>query len=188
MRTTALASKKATYADIEALPPNMVGEIIYGTLHAHPRPAPRHARSASRLISKLEPPFDSGDGGPGGWVILLEPEIHLGEHVVVPDIAGWKRSRISDFPETSHFEVAPDWICEILSPSTARIDRTEKLTVYAEQDVGYVWLIDPNQRTLEVLTLNNSKWLISQTFKDDDAVCTVPFEELKFDLQSLWKF
>jgi hypothetical protein len=89
----------ATYADLEALPANMVGEILYGVLHAHPRPAPGHARASSRLGAELDGPFDRGRGGPGGWIILDEPELHLGPHVVVPDIAGWRRERLTPFPE-----------------------------------------------------------------------------------------
>ena len=143
----------ATYADIEALPPHVTGEILYGVLHSHPRPAPRHSMAASVLGAEMIGPFQKGRGGPGGWIILDEPELHLGPHVVVPDIAGWRRERMPKLPETAYFETAPDWVCGVLSPSTARIDRTDKLAIYAADGVGHCWLVDPDARTLEVMAL-----------------------------------
>jgi Uma2 family endonuclease len=176
----------ATYADIEALSENMVGEILFGALHAHPRPAPRHSRATSRLGAELDGPFDRGRGGPGGWVILDEPELHLGEHVVVPDLAGWRRERMPKLPETAYFETPPDWVCEVLSPSTSRIDRTDKLAVYATFGVGHAWYVDPDARTLEVLVLTGGKWLIAATFKEADTVQAPPFEAHTFALDVLW--
>ncbi len=178
--------RPAAYSDIEALPDNMVGEIIFGVLHSHPRPAPRHSRASSRLGGELDGPFDQGRGGPGGWIILDEPELHLGPHVVVPDLAGWKRERLTPFPETAFIETPPDWLCEVLSPSTQAIDRTDKLTVYAEFGVKHCWFVDPIARTLEVLALTGGKWMIEATFKDDDAVAASPFEVHTFGLDGLW--
>lgn len=184
---TALIRKlQATYADIEALPANMVGQITYGVLHAQPRPAPRHARAATAVTGELWSPFDRGRGGPGGWIILDEPELHLGPHVVVPDIAGWRRERLPRLPETAFIELPPDWVCEVLSPSTARLDRTDKLAIYAEAGVGHAWYVDPEARTLEVLVLTGSKWLIAATYKDADMVAAPPFEVHTFDLAVLW--
>lgn len=145
--------RPATYADIEALPEHLVGEIIFGVLHTHPRPAPRHSRATSRLGIEIGGPFDRGRGGPGGWIILDEPELHLGPHVIVPDIAGWRRERMPRLPETAWFETPPDWVCEVLSPSTARIDRTDKLAVYAAFNVSHAWYVDPVAKTLEVFAL-----------------------------------
>jgi Uma2 family endonuclease len=164
----------------------MVGQIIYGTLHAHPRPVPRHARATSRLGSELDSPFDRGRGGPGGWIILDEPELHLGPHVLVPDLAGWRRDRLPRLPAAAYFDLAPDWVCEVLSPSTARIDRTDKLAVYAEFQVGHAWYIDPDARTLEVLELKDQRWTIAATFKDADLVTAVPFAAHTFPLDVLW--
>lgn len=184
---TALPRKRpATYADLEALPATMVGQIIYGTLHAQPRPAPRHARAATAVTGELWSPFGQGRGGPGGWIILAEPELHLGAHVVVPDIAGWRRERLPQLPDTAYIATAPDWVCEVLSPSTARLDRTDKLAVYAEFGIGHAWYVDPEARTLEVLTLTGGKWLIASTFKDADAVTAPPFEAHTFELAVLW--
>ncbi len=176
----------ATYADIETLPSNMVGQIIFGALHAHPRPAPKHAWATSELGAELSAPFGRGRGGPGGWIILDEPELHLGAHIVVPDLAGWRRERLPRLPDTAYFETPPDWVCEVLSPSTARIDRTDKLSVYASFGVGHAWYVDPDARTLEVLALTSGKWLLTATFKDADPVTAPPFEAHTFALNVLW--
>lgn len=179
-------SAPATYADIEALPPNVVGEIVYGVLHAHPRPSPRHGVAAGELQAELTNPFRRGRGGPGGWIFIVEPELRLGPHVVVPDIAGWRRERLTPFPETAFIDIAPDWLAEILSPSTQAVDRTDKLAVYAEFDVGHCWYVDPLARTLEVLALTSRKWLLAASFKEDAAVSAPPFASHTFPLDVLW--
>lgn len=179
-------ARVVTYADIQALPANMVGQILFGVLHAHPRPVPRHAKSSSELGYELTGPFGRGRGGPGGWIILDEPELHLGDHVLVPDLAGWRRERMPKLPDTAYFETAPDWVCEVLSPSTARIDRTDKLKVYGTFGVGRAWYVDPDARTLEVLALTGGKWLIEATFKDADPITAPPFEAHTFALDVLW--
>jgi Uma2 family endonuclease len=169
-----------------ALPAHVVGQLVFGVLHTHPRPTPRHARASTRLASELDGPFDRGRGGPGGWILLAEPELHLGPHVIVPDIAGWTRERLPRLPEAAFIELAPDWVCEVLSPSTQRIDRTDKLAVYAAFGVSHCWYVDPAARTLEVLSRQGDKWLIVATFKDTDAVAAPPFEVHTFDLGLLW--
>src|SRR6185503_17557356 len=123
------ARQRATYEDVLAAPRNRVAEILFGVLHSHPRPAAPHARAASVLGVRLGGPFDLGEGGPGGWVILDEPEVHLGEHVLVPDLAGWRRERMPALPEAAYFELAPDWVCEVLSPGTQAIDRADKMPI-----------------------------------------------------------
>jgi len=178
--------RPATYADLEALPSNMVGEIIHGVLHAHPRPAPRHARAATKLSSQLDGPFDSGTSGPGGWIFLVEPELRLGSETLVPDVAGWKRERLMPFPETAFITTPPDWLAEVLSPSTQALDRTSKLDIYAANGVAHCWYVDPIARTLEVLALTGAKYLIASTFKDADAVTDPPFEVHTFKLDVLW--
>ncbi len=179
--------RPATYADIEALPENMVGEILYGVLHAHPRPAPRHGVAAGELGYELGGPFNRGRGGPGGWLFLPEPELHFGDHVVVPDIAGWRRDRLPRLPDTAYIETPPDWLAEILSPSTQRADRTDKLAIYATFGVAHAWYVDPIAKTLEVFALNDDgKWLIAATFQDKDAVTAPPFEAHTFKLDVLW--
>ena len=178
--------KTATYADIVALPPHTTGEIAYGVLHTHPRPTPRHANAAIELQTEINSPFRRGRGGPGGWIFLPEPELHLGEHVIVPDIAGWRRERLPTLPKTAWIEVAPDWVCEILSPSTQRFDRTDKLAIYAAFQVGHCWYLDPQLQTLEDFARQGDKWLLSATFKDADPVSAPPFEVHTFALDVLW--
>jgi Uma2 family endonuclease len=179
--------KPATYADIEALPENMVGEIVHGVLYAHARPAPKHGVASSRLGSELMGPFDRGRRGPGGWRFIDEPELHLGPHVIVPDIAGWRRERLPQLPVTAYFETPPDWVCEVLSPSTARLDRTGKLGVYGFFKVKHAWYVDPVLRTLEVFELTaDGRWSIAATFADADSVTAPPFEAHTFALDELW--
>lgn len=173
------AERFATYEDLFDLPENLVGEIINGRLVTHPRPAPKHARAYSRLGGELDGPFDQGrGGGPGGWWILDEPEIHLLGDILVPDIAGWRRERTPRLPESAWFDLAPDWLCEILSPATARVDRVEKLPIHARWGVKHVWLVDPDLRTLEAYENVEGRWLLITTLKDDDAV--------SFSLAGLW--
>ena len=178
--------RQATYADIEALPPNMVGEIIYGVLNAQPRPVYQHSILAWELAGEMRDPFSRGRGGPGGWIFGVEAELHLGPHVVVPDISGWRKERLTPRPKTAYISIAPDWLCELLSPSTQRLDRTDKLAIYAEYGVQHCWYIDPAARTLEVLALTQGKWLLTATFKNDDPVTAPPFEAHTFPLNVLW--
>ncbi len=180
------ASRFATYDDLLALPEHVVGEIIQGVLHSHPRPAPKHARAYSILGGELVGPYDKGLGGPGGWWILDEPEIHLAGNVLVPDLGGWRRERMPKLPDIAWFELAPDWVCEILSPSTARLDRVEKLPLYAQEGVGYCWLVDPDLRTLEVFRNQSGKWLLLAALQNDAAVCQPPFDATTFPLSGLW--
>jgi Uma2 family endonuclease len=186
MTTVKPKARPATYADIEALPSNLVGEILFGALHTHPRPAPRHGVAAGELQHELTGPFRRGQGGPGGWIFVVEPELHLGPHVVVPDIGVWRRERLTPFPDTAFIETPPDWLAKVLSPATQAIDRTDKLAIYAGYGVGHCWYVDPIARTLEVLALTSGKWLLAAAFKDADAVCAPPFEAHTFALDVLW--
>ena len=179
-------ARPATYDDLLALPEHVVGEIIGGELIVSPRPAPRHAVAASVLGGELGPPYHGGRGGPGGWWILFEPELHFEDDVLVPDLAGWRRSHMPAMPETAYFTVAPDWICEVLSPGTARLDRHRKLAVYARASVAHAWLIDPLQRTLEVLQLEHGQWVILAVHAGDDEVRVPPFEATVLSLANLW--
>lgn len=180
------AEKPATYEDLFDLPEQVVGEIINGRLVTHPRPAPRHAVAYSGLGGELIGPYHQGRGGPGGWWILDEPEIHLHGDILVPDLAGWRRERMPKLPETAWFDLAPDWLCEILSPSTARVDRAEKLPIYARWGVAHVWLVDPDLRTLEAYANQEGRWVLLTTLKDDDAVSLPPFDAISFSLAGLW--
>jgi Uma2 family endonuclease len=176
----------ATYDDLLALPEHVVGEIVDGELYVSPRPALRHAVASSALGGELGPPFQRGRGGPGGWWILDEPELHLGTDVLVPDLAGWRRVRMPVIPDTAFLTLAPDWVCEVVSPKTGRLDRRKKLPVSAREGIGHLWLVDPLQRTLEVLRLDDGRWTIVATHGDDDCVRAEPFEAVGLELSALW--
>lgn len=180
------AEKPATYEDLFDLPENLVGEIINGRLVTHPRPAPRHAQAYSSLGIEIGAPFSRGRGGPGGWWILDEPELHIGGHILVPDLAGWRREHMPHLPDTAWFETVPDWVCEILSPSTARCDRAEKMPIYAGMGVNHLWLVDPDRRTLEAYENQQGRWLLLQTVADAAAVRIPPFEAVEWGLEALW--
>jgi Uma2 family endonuclease len=190
-----LATHRATYADLEAVPANKVAELIRGTLYVMPRPALRHARASSRLGAELDGPFDRGRGGPGGWIILDEPEIHFpdptsatGEiDALVPDLAGWRRERVPELPDEPYFTLAPDWICEVLSKATTDHDREEKIPVYAREGVRHAWLVDPIAKTLEVYTLGaDGRWAEPIRHGGAEVVRADPFDAIGLDLSALW--
>ncbi|NOJ56448.1 MULTISPECIES: Uma2 family endonuclease [Myxococcus] len=178
--------RPATYEDLVALPEHQVGQIIDGELIAQPRPTSRHARATTRLGGELYGPFERGRGGPGGWYFLDEPELHFGADVLVPDLAGWRRDRMPEVPDTPYFTLSPDWVCEVLSPSTAAVDRSSKRRIYAREGVGHVWLVDPQARTLEVFRLSGGRWLELGTWSDDERVRAEPFEAVELELGVLW--
>jgi Uma2 family endonuclease len=179
--------KPASYEDLLALPEHVIGEIVDGELIVSPRPAPKPALSATVLSGELGGPFHRGRGGPGGWWILFEPELHLDRDVLVPDLAGWRRERMPALPQKAWFEQAPDWLCEVLSPSTALIDRTRKLRIYARNCVSWVWFVDPAARTLEALRLEGSEWMVALTAGGDEKVRTPPFGAIELELEALWE-
>ena len=180
------ATPRATYRDVLDAPAHRVAEIVDGTLYTHPRPAAPHALASSSLGSGLSNPFHFGRGGPGGWWIIDEPELHLGEDVLVPDLAGWRRERMPDYPDTAYFTLAPDWVCEVISASTRRLDLHFKRPVYAREEVRHLWFVDPADRTLEAFELREGQWALIATAKDDDPVRIPPFDAVTFDLGDLW--
>ena len=184
---TATATRhEATYADLEAVPPHLVAEILDGELFTHPRPAPRYAIATVALSAELTGPFQRGRGGPGGWVFFVEPELHLGRHVVVPDLAAWRRDRMPTMPEKAWIDLVPDWACEVISPSTAAIDRGRKRRIYAEAGLRHLWLLDPLEEQLEVFELSGGKWLLLDTFEHDVEVAAAPFSAVPFPMSALW--
>ena len=184
-----LALKKAaTYADLEAVPENLVAEIIFGDLVTHPRPVTGHGAMTSALGVVAGAPYQFGQGGPGGWVFVDEPESHLGPHVLVPDIAAWRRERWTAKSSDPFITVAPDWICEGLSPSTEKYDKGPKRAIYAQHGVGYLWFLDPRVMSLECFVLQGKEWVLKGTFFDSDLVCMPPFDALTFSLAMLWPF
>ena len=185
----AIGKRRATYQDLAKVPDTMVAELIDGELFATPRPATPHAHAAFALGGGLfgafgRPPGDPA--GPGGWWLLFEPELHLGPDVIVPDLAGWRRTRLPVLPNVSALTQAPDWACEVVSPSTGVIDRGRKMRVYAREQVGHLWIIDPILRTLEVYRLEDARWVVASTHAGTDVVRAEPFDAIELRLAGLW--
>jgi Uma2 family endonuclease len=181
------AKRRATYEDVLAAPENMIAEIIDGELSLSPRPAKPHAAAATALGEELGPPFKRGRGGPGGWILLDEPELHLDDDVLVPDLGGWRRERMPVMTnDEPYFSLVPDWVCEVLSPGTEASDRARKLPIYARAEVAHVWLVDPLQRTLEVLRRQGHEWLIVLVATGEERVRAEPFDAIELELGVLW--
>ena len=180
------AKRPATYEDLLAVPDSLIAEIVDGELVTSPRPASRHVAAASALGVELGPPFGRGRGGPGGWIILDEPELHVVDQVLVPDLAGWRRERMPAIPDAAFFELAPDWVCEVLSPSTAALDRTRKWHHYARAGVNHLWFLDPAPQTLEVYRLDDGTWRLVSSFAGDVKVRAAPFDAVEIDLAAIW--
>jgi Uma2 family endonuclease len=166
----------------------MVAEIINGNLVTSPRPGATHARAAGKLGTKLGRPFDDGEDGPGGWILLPEPELHIVDQVVVADMAGWRRERMPEMPDTPAFTMPPDWVCEVLSPqSTETRDREEKMPIYARAEVRFLWLVNPTTQTLESYALEREeRWLLLGMWAGDKRVRAKPFDAIELDLAALW--
>ena len=181
------AIRNATYEDLLQVPDNLIAEIVDGELIASPRPASAHAR-ATWVIAQDIGPFDRvpGGGGPGGWWILFEPELHLGADILVPDLAGWRRERLPILRNVPYFELAPDWVCEVLSTTTARIDRVRKKPIYARERVGHLWLVDPVVRMLEVYRLDGGKWVDAGAYGGAELVRAEPFAAVEMDMSQWW--
>lgn len=182
----ATGKKPATYQDVLDAPEHQNAEIINGELHVSPRPGGPHTVVASALGVVLGAPFQFGISGPGGWLILDVPELHIVGDIVIPDLAGWRRERLSEVPDAAYFTLAPDWACEVLSQSTAAVDRADKLPIFARAGVKHVWLIDPRQRTLEILRAHDGDWLLVGTHRDAARVRAEPFDAIELDLSMLW--
>ncbi len=176
------------YEQLYALPEGVRGEIFNGRLYTQPRPTGPHALASSRLGTDIEGPYSRGRGGPGGWWIIDEPELHFirDREVAVPDLAGWRKMRMPRLPEGHRFEVVPDWVCEVLSPSTEDIDRGEKMPLYASYAVGHAWLVDPESRTLEAYAATHGSWRLLGIFRGDDQVRVAPFDTIVIHLADLW--
>ena len=181
------ALPRATYRDVLAAPPHVVAELVNGALYTHPRPSTPHALAAMALSEELGPPFRRGRGGPGGWVLLPEPELHVGEDVLVPDLAGWRRERMPKVPDAAYLELAPDWVCEILSPSTEALDRGPKMAAYGRASVSFAWLVDPADRALEAFLNEGGRWRPAGAWRGEVAVSARPFEALALELGALWQ-
>src|SRR3989454_12604313 len=182
--------RRATYADLLEVPEHFVAEIIDGELLTSPRPASPHALAASAIGASLFDRFNrppGGSGEPGGWWILYEPELHFGEDVLVPDLAGWRRERMPAIPDSAALALPPDWSCEIVSRSTGALDRGRKMQVHARERVGRLWIVDPGARTLEVYRLEAGRWLVASTHAGSVEVRAEPFDVVDLDMTRWWR-
>jgi Uma2 family endonuclease len=178
--------KGATYDDLRDVPDHFVAEMFDGELYASPRPAFPDAHAASVLGIEIGGPFHRGRNGPGGWVIVDEPELHFGNDVLVPDLAGWRRQRLPSLRADAYLTLAPDWICEVLSPGTEMLDRGKKLRIYAREGVAHAWLLDPLRHTLEVMSLGAGRWAVLSSYEGESGVRAVPFDAIELELGALW--
>jgi Uma2 family endonuclease len=177
----------ATYQDVLDAPEEYVAELIAGELHLQPRPAKAHTFSASALGVEIGAKYQRGIGGPGGWWILYEPELHFDPDVLVPDLAGWRQSGTPAFdPSVAYYAERPDWVCEVLCPSTARKDRVLKLDAYHRANVPWSWLVDPLAQTIEVFQWSDRGWLRTQTAEGPSRVALLPFEGVDLEIGAIW--
>jgi len=175
----------ASYDDVANAPAGMVVELVNGARHLQPRPRARHAFASSALGGKIGSPFGLGDGGPGGWWIIDEPELHLGADVLVPALASWRGERLETLPDAA-FTLAPDSVCEVLSPRTREFDLTEKRDRSATNGVARLWLVDPDVRTLEAFALEGGRWVLVRALHGEAEVALPPFAAVPFGLAALW--
>lgn len=183
------ARRPVTYDDLRRVPEHLVAEIVDGELFTSPRPATPHARAALLVGRDLGGGFDGPPGSadaPGGWWLLIEPELHFGADVLVPDLAGWRRERLPKIPNVAAMTLAPDWVCEVLSPSTARLDRARKMHVYAREGVAHLWLLDPIAHLLEIYRLEAERWVVAATYDGDDTIRAEPFDALPLTMRRWW--
>lgn len=183
------AARLATYADLLDLPNDVRAEILAGRIVTLPAPWPRHSKAQGALRRFIGGPFDDdhGHGGPGGWGIFVEVDVQLGPHDVVrPDLSGWRRERLPDPGDERPILVAPDWVCEVLSPGTETRDRTTKRDLYAEHAVPYYWLLDPGARTLEAFELVGARWVLLGAYDENAVVRVPPFVEVELPVGRLF--
>lgn len=173
--------------ELDAVPEGYFAEIVAGGVRVLPRPGPRHARAASKLGASLDGSFGFDGEGQGGWVLLHEPDLRIGDDLRSPDLAGWRTERFVAPAGRAPFTVAPDWVCEVLSPTTARYDRVEKMPLYARHGVQHLWLIDPEAKTLEVYRRQGELWLALATHAEDSRIHAEPFDAVELDLGPLWR-
>jgi Uma2 family endonuclease len=180
--------RRATYEDLLRVPDTMVAEIVDGNLVVSPRPATPHAFAAAEMAADLLPVFHGTEArsGPGGWWILPEPELHLGDDVLVPDLAAWCCRRMSTVPNAAAIALAPDWLCEIISPASIRHDRIVKMRCYAREGVTWVWLVDPIARTLESFRLEGDRWTVVSSHAGGEVAPVEPFAGVEIRLGRWW--
>lgn len=172
------------YAQIEALPRGVTGEILEpGVIRTLSRPAKPHRWAAKRILLGLGEK-DIGSGGTGWW-IEVETEVRFGERLAVPDLSGWRVERVLELPNENPLTVMPDWCCEVLSPGTARDDKRLKLPLYAASGVPWLWLVDPALRLLEIYETMKGRPALAMTLAEDEKAAPPPFD-IPLEVGSWW--
>jgi len=178
--------RRATYEDMVAVPEHLKPQIIDGELYIFPHPATRHTLSTTMLLGQLFPAFHMALDGPGGWWIFHEPWVQFGENILVPDLAGWRCNRLPEIPDENTFAIPPDWVCEVLSPSTERIDRGRKRRIFAREGVRHLWFVDPREKSVEVYELEGTELVMRTAHNGDEPIRAMPFEAIEIPLTYLW--
>jgi Uma2 family endonuclease len=188
MSTTKPSARPPTLADLDALPPGIVGEIIEGVLYTMTKPRARHQRTSTGISGDLCGPFDLGRGGPGGWWIISVPGIELPNDTkeISPDVAGWRRERMPELPVDEPISVVPEWVCEILSPTTRRHDLLRKQPYYAKVGVPFLWLVDLEARVLTAYRLERDAWQVIGTYSEETEVRIPPFDAVPLRVTDWW--
>jgi Uma2 family endonuclease len=182
------ARRPATWEELLATPDDgRIYEVLAGNLEAQPRPRPSHGRTQALLAGELSGPFDRGRGGPGGWWLVIEPDVELDAHnIVAPDIAGWRRERMPVFTDERPIAVRPDWICEVVSPSNRRRDRGPKADLYQRVGVPHYWILDSEERTLEAFENRSAAWVRLGAWSDGDSARIPPFDAISLEVGGLF--
>jgi Uma2 family endonuclease len=187
MSMTKPSPRVPTLADLDALPAGIVGEIIEGVLYTMTKPRAPHQRTTRTIGGRVGDPFDHGRGGPGGWWILTDPGIELpNTPEIAPDVAGWRRERMPTLPVNESIRVVPEWVCEILSPTTRRHDMLRKQPYYAKVGVPFLWLVDLDARVLTTYLLEGNAWRVSGTYSDETEARIEPFDAVPLNVADWW--
>ncbi|HEX3763053.1 MAG TPA: Uma2 family endonuclease [Kofleriaceae bacterium] len=187
MSTTKPGPRTPTLADLDALPPGIVGEIIDGVLYTMTKPRMRHQRTTRLIGGTIGAPFDDERDGPDGWWIVTEPGIELpNTPEISPDVAGWRRTRMPEMPNDEPIRMVPDWVCEILSKSTRRHDLLVKMPYYARVGVAYAWIMDLEARVLTAQRLESGRWVTIGTYSDETEARLEPFDVVPLDVRAWW--
>lgn len=181
------AQRLATYADLAALPDGERGEVLNGELVLQPSPTPLHQSTMGEIYAELRNPFQRQRGGPGGWWLIQDVDVEFGRHDICrPDISGWRRDRVPQFPSERPVGHRPDWVCEGLSPRTALRDQGDKRAIYQRAEVPWYWLVDPSNRTITVLRLAADGYVVHQVAGDGGIAALQPFDAIELDLSFLF--
>jgi Uma2 family endonuclease len=162
-------------------------EVIDGVAEEKAAPGFNHALVVNQLGGIVGQAFGrKGRGGPGGWWITNDPDIELSSlDLVRPDVAGWRRERMPERPVVRPVTVAPDWICEILSPSNRKRDLVDKHNLYHRHGVSHYWQVDPEAQTLTVLGHEPDGYKVLLVASGLQPVRAAPFEQLEFSVAEL---